>query len=371
VNPKIKERWERAARDPGALIQELKKARGQKAVGMVLTDVPAELVHAAGAMPVALLGRETPFRHADKRLQGFACAYSRTLMELMENGSYDFLDGIITPYACDTTRCLDLIIKYINKYAYQDCLRLPKRTAAEGVDSYFRAELKRLGQALGRFTGVEPNQDRLSHSIALFNRVRARLRELRAGGMSTPQYLTLVRGAMTLPPEETLALLEQTGPASPAGVPGRFRVVVAGKVPMPEGLLETIEAAGLTIIEDHLVVAGRWVAADVPEGADPWEGLTQRQLSMLPFAGIWDGRPSRAAYLLERVRLTNAHGAIFLLQKFCEPAELDVPGIREEAEKQGVPLLVLESDYSPAGLPIIKTRVEAFAEMLTERQGER
>jgi len=129
-----------------------------------------------------------------------------------------------------------------------------------------------------------------------------------------------------------------------------------------------MERAGLWIVEDHLVVGGRWAAAMVPGADDPWEALIERQLKLLPFAGIWDERPSRASYLIDRVRKLDADAAVFLIQKFCEPAEIDYPGIREELEKEGIPLLAIETDYRESSLEPIKTRVEAFVEMLKGRK---
>jgi benzoyl-CoA reductase subunit C len=377
VEREVKKQLERAWRETATVVGDLKKKSGAKAVGLVLTDVPHELVHAAGALPVALLGQEVEFLHADKHVQGFACTYSRTVVELAENGGFKHLDGIIIPYACDTTRCLDLIFKYMNKYAFTDCIRLPKRTNADGVNAYYRGELERLGRALSAFTGVEATDVRLGQSIALYNRVRALLAKLRgalragAKGLTAGEYLSAVRAAMVLPPEASTPLLEEAvaavGPDD-SGVDGRPRVVVAGKLPEPVGLFEAIEQAGLRIIEDHLVVGGRWILATVPETGDPMDALVLRQLGRLPFAGIWDERDSRGSYLLERVRETGAHGAIFLVQKFCEPAELDFPGIKEEADKLGVPILLLETDFRPATLETIRTRIEAFAEMLKAKR---
>jgi benzoyl-CoA reductase subunit C len=373
MDAKLKARLESAWRDPAASVGALKQKSAAKAVGLALTDVPHELVHAAGALPMSILGRDVPFLNADRRIQGFACAYSRTLIELSENGALDFLDGIIIPYACDVTRCLDLIFKHSNKFTFTDCVRLPKRTTADGAPEYFRGELARVGAALAKLTGIEPTDARLTASIAAYNNVRALLAKLRAAlrvgarGLTASEYMSAVRAAMVVPPEASTPLLEQAvadiGPEEhPAN--GRPKVIIAGKMAEPPELFDLIEAAGLRIVEDHLVVGGRWILATVPENLPPLEALVQRQLGLLPFAGIWDHRPSRADYLLSRVKETNSAAAIFLVQKNCEPAELDLPGIKQQAAAAKVPILSLETDFSAASLSPIKTRIEAFAEML-------
>ena len=370
MEKKIKEQLDRAWQDPAGAATAWKAKTSGKAIGLCHTDVPEELVHAAGALPMTIMARDIAIQKADKHLQSFACTYSRSVVELYEQGELGYLDGIIMPYACDTTRCLDLVFKFAAGLAFYDCLRIPKRVSAEGVKKYFRAELERLAQNLSAFTGQEITNARLGASIKQFNRVRlllARLQEaVRDRAISASDYFSAVRAALVLPPEDSETLLKQAAETmGGAKANGKGpRVIVAGKVPQPPGIIGVIEKAGLLIVEDHLVVGGRWVAAMAPEGTEPWDALIERQLNRLPFAGIWDRRPSRSAYLQERVKAMGANAVVFLVQKFCEPAELDYPGIKEELTKAGVPMLVLDSDYSPGSLDGLKTRVEAFAEML-------
>jgi benzoyl-CoA reductase/2-hydroxyglutaryl-CoA dehydratase subunit BcrC/BadD/HgdB len=307
----------------------------------------------------------------DKHLQGFACSYSRTVVELTMAGEYKDLDGIVIPYACDTTRCLDLVFKFTEDFAFTDCLRIPKRNDADGLDKYFRAELGRLAAHLGEFTGQAVTGESLAAAIKDYNRVRALAGRARAKAMSgavpASGYFAAVRAAMALPVEESeplLADLAESWKDKTAAPNGGPKVVLAGKLPEPPGVVDVIAKAGLSIVEDHLTVGGRWVEAQVDETIDPWEGLIKRQVSRLPFAGIWDCRPSRASYLIDRVKATGADGVVFMVQKFCEPAELDYPGIRQDLDAAGIPMLQVETDFRATSLEVVRTRVEAFAEML-------
>ncbi len=369
----LKEQIRSAWRKPEDSIKAIKNESGKKAIGLVLTDVPPELVHAAGAIPVTLLGKEVAFNLADKHMQGFACSYSRGVVELAEGGELDFIDGVIIPYACDTTRCMDLIFKFMDSIEYYDCLRIPRRVNADGVEKYYLKELERLAASLSKYTGVQITDEILSNSVKLYNQVRSALQKardaLRQGkdGITPSEYFDLVRAAMVLPPEKSLEMLSQAvdgiGQAKANGGP---RVVVAGKIPEPAELIGIIEKSDVSIIEDHLVIGGRWVERSVAEDENPWTALVKRQLCSLPFSGIWDENDNRASYLIRRVEELKADGAIFLVQKFCEIAEIDYPGIKEELDKKGIPMLVIETDFRVASLEPVKTRVEAFAEMLKE-----
>ncbi|MFO8056449.1 MAG: 2-hydroxyacyl-CoA dehydratase family protein [bacterium] len=358
--------WRRQADHMAGFRQET----GRPVMGLVLTDVPEELVYAAGAVPTTLLARDVSFQAADKHLQGFACSYSRSLVERVEQGELDFLDGLIIPYACDTTRCLDLIFKYMDRFGFYDCLRIPKRVNARGMEKYFRAELQRLSSALSSFTGVEVTDARLQEAISSYNRVRGllqRLREgVREGRIPASKYLSAVKSAMVLPPEQSAGPLESLAEESAlqsSEEKGR-RVIVGGKMAEPPGLLDLLSGSGLFVVEDHLTVGGRWAASLVPEDGDPWDALIKRQSQRLPFSGIWDGRPSRASHLVERARELKADGVVYLVQKFCEPSEIDYPGIRRELEREGLPVLELETDLGESSLENVRTRVDAFAEML-------
>lgn len=370
----LRKKFDRAWAEPYESVKSWKDKNGGKAVGLVLTDVPEELVLAAGALPMSVLAAEVPIQHADRHFQGFACSYSRSVIELAERGDLSFLDGLIMPYICDTTRCMDLVFKFMKKFEYYDCLRIPRRDSGSGVGKYYRAELTRLGQSLAGFTGVEVTEEKLSDAIKAYNRVRSLLAQLRQAlrekkGISFADYISAVRAAMVLHPEHSEPLLKEAAGAQgrAASKNGKPRVVAAGKLMEPFGLTELIEESGLEVVEDHLAVGGRWVESRASESGDPWEALVSRQTSRLPLSGIWSDRPHRASYLIERVKELHADGAVLMVQKFCEPIEIDYPGVKEEMDKQGVPLLAIETDYRKASLEPVRTRVEAFAEMLREK----
>lgn len=374
MQKELRAKLDRAWQDQPATARNWKSKTGGKAIGLALTDVPEELVWAAGALPVTLFARDLPIQLADRHLQGFACGYSRSLVEQVERGDLNYLDGMIMPYACDTTRCLDLIFRYLQRPGFYDCLRIPKRVTFEGLKTYFRAELSRLAGSLAAFTGKKIDDAALAAAIKAYNRSRRLLARLRDGlrqgqdGLAAADYISAVRAAMSLPPDESAALLAAAvdGLGAPAAK-AKPKVVVAGKMAEPPELIELLESAGLWVVEDHLTVGGRWVEAAARENGDPWLALIERHQARLPFHGIWNAEPNRGSYLSRRIQELKAQGAVVLVQKFCEPLELDVPGIKEVLERDGIPLLAVETDLRPQSLEPVRTRAEAFAEMLRGR----
>ena len=252
----LRGKLDRAWQDQVSAVKEWKAKTGGKAIGLPLTDAPEELVWAAGALPVTIFGRDVPIQHADKHLQGFACGYSRSLTEQIERGDLDYLDGLIMPYACDTTRCLDLIYRHMKCFGFYDCIRLPKRITSEGVRTYYTAELKRVAEALAAFTGKKIDDAALSAAIKAYNSVRSGLLKLRSAlaegrdGVTTADYLSAVRAAMSLAPDVSAPLLTEA--AADLGSPAtskKPRVVLAGKMAEPHELADLLEAAGLTAMQ--------------------------------------------------------------------------------------------------------------------------
>lgn len=374
MNREWLERFEALSRDAAGNVARWKERTGGKAVGWTLTDVPEELILAAGALPVAVLAEGVTPGAADRHFQGFACSYTRSVLELLASDSLSFLDGLIVPYICDTTRAMDLVVKFHRFVPFGECLRIPKTTVGAGVVAYYREELNRLAQSLASLTGVYPDASRLREAIQLMNRLRGKLDRLRRllrerpGRILAAEYFAALRASLVLAKPEAIDLLDRflaevqnRGPAAAAGP----SVLLAGKVAEPPALVELIESSGLRVVDDLLVLGGRYVTAGVEVKLEPLTALARRQVEQWPMVGVWDHRPRRADFLRERVADSGAQGVIFLVQKFCEPWEIDYPGLKEELDRAGIPSLRLESEYQMSSLEPLRTRLEAFAEMLS------
>jgi benzoyl-CoA reductase/2-hydroxyglutaryl-CoA dehydratase subunit BcrC/BadD/HgdB len=76
------------------------------------------------------------------------------------------------------------------------------------------------------------------------------------------------------------------------------------------------------------------------------------------------GLTDRADHLVRLVRERRAQGVIFFLLKFCDPHAFDYPYLKEALDRARVPSLLLEvEDRLPADGQL-RTRFEAFVEMI-------
>ena len=82
------------------------------------------------------------------------------------------------------------------------------------------------------------------------------------------------------------------------------------------------------------------------------------------------GHPAKIVLLDHVFQLVDElgiDGVIFYTLKFCDPFLYDVPVLKGQLADRGVPSLMLEGDYTPGTLGRVKTRIQAFIEMLGEK----
>ena len=89
---------------PYRVLSEYKK-QGKKVIGMLPYYAPAELVVAAGMVPMGIWGsNKKTIALAKEYCATFYCTIAQLALEMLLDGTMDDLDGIITPTICDTLR---------------------------------------------------------------------------------------------------------------------------------------------------------------------------------------------------------------------------------------------------------------------------
>jgi len=132
-------------------------------------------------------------------------------------------------------------------------------------------------------------------------------------------------------------------------------------------LFEVIAQAGARGVGDLLDLGERYFAVDAAEDGAPLEALAARLLALVPPPPQYPPQRTRAAPRLSLVQTRSADGVIFVRQKFCEPHGFDYVQLSHALDRVGVPHLLVELEQaSQAGQ--LRTRIEAFVEMLTTNQ---
>ena len=342
---------------------------GTKIIGYFCTYTPVEIIHAAGFLPVRILGGRGPVTGADSLVPTFVCPYMRMALDKALAGGRSYLSGIVQGYTCDVACGLVRIWQENLPGALFHTIPLPYNDSPD-ARRFFRAALAEAAEKLN-LIGGSFTEERLDASILLYEDVRGAMRELfrfRAEnrlGLSAAELLSVIlAGFVTRPEEYRLMLHDLTDqvPTMAAARPG-LPVLVSGSVLEEPAVLEVIEAAGGRIAADDLCTGFRCVQPPVDRAADPVEWLMDRTFRRIPCPAR-SRAEERLQLLLGLVAESGARGVIFPLQKFCTPHLADLPTLMKGLREQGIPSVVLEMEEAGLNEGSLKTRVEAFFEML-------
>ena len=72
----------------------------------------------------------------------------------------------------------------------------------------------------------------------------------------------------------------------------------------------------------------------------------------------------RVDQVIKEYKASGAHGLIYYSLQFCHTYNIEEVKIRQACEKEGIPYMFIESDYSPEDVGQLQTRVEAFLEQI-------
>ena len=89
-------------------VKQWKKDSGGKAIGFLPVYVPREIIHAAGMLPVGIMGGgdQMEIIRGDAYFQSYICHIPRSTIELGLSGRLDCMDGVLFPAICDVVRNL-------------------------------------------------------------------------------------------------------------------------------------------------------------------------------------------------------------------------------------------------------------------------
>ena len=324
---------------------------GRKAIGYMPVYVPRELIHAAGMLPVGILGGGDALEviQGDAYYQSYICRIPRSTIELGLTGRLDCLDGMLFPSICDVIRNLSGMWQILFKDKYVKYIDVPQNYIDSIGGNFYIQEMQTLREDLGKLRGSAITDAELNASIAVYNDNRVAIDELykyraaKPWQAPTSEVYLLLRAGMVLPPEEHTVLVREYLAATEA-VPrpkrDNARVVINGSFceQPPLALIKSIEMSGCYIVDDDFMLVTRWLLDEVPANANPLDELSKAFLhrSATTAAKYDTTREEKGMFLLKQVKTRGAEGVIFAAPSFCDPALLERPMLQDVmAQAQG------------------------------------
>jgi len=371
-----------AAASARAYALSWKDRTGRKVVGSFPMHFPAELVQAAGGLPVVLQEVADEITVGHGVIFPFYCGFTRSTVDQAASGTLDFADGIVFGDTCvQILGAADVVrmeLPDINVYFFQLLACMRDSWTEENVYDTLSKSRRGVEQMLD----TEITDDALWSAIHLFNQNRSLIREIYDLRRRNPDLLTavelqtIVKSSMIMDKTEHTGLLQRVVSGLRERAPGQdrsVRVFVSGHMchaPKPE-ILNLIEEAGAIIADDDLYTGFRYVSTDIEGEGDPILAMVRGYMAKnakVPDPTKIDPEVDWEGYLLKAVAASRSQGMIILMPKYCEPHYYYYPEIKEAFEAQGVPHLLIETDHEEAPLESLRTRIETFVELARQRE---
>jgi benzoyl-CoA reductase subunit C len=372
---------DRYYQDYGGRARELKK-QGKRIIGYLCAFTPVEIITAAGFIPFRIKGDvNEPITKADAEMETIVCPLVRSCFDVSLKGKYEFLDGIVIPHACDSICRTYDVWKYTLDLPYSHLINMPHATDEPSLD-FYKAELNTFRRSLSRFAGREISDQSLTQAISLYNQNRAKVRELYELRKTNPPLISgtevakLLIAGVSIPVAEATELInsviEEIKQRGRVLAAKSARLMVVGAQVDNITFIDLIENSGAWVVADDLCPGAREFFSDVAVTPDPIDGIAERYLRKIYCGRTFrERRGSYQEYLEQRfghigrfIRDFKVDGVVLYIYRYCDPFGFEVPAMKSYIESEGTPVLYLEDGYSMSTIGRLRTRIQAFLELL-------
>lgn len=367
--------------DYGSRARELKSS-GRNVIGYLSALCPVEIITAAGVVPIRLKGVVSEaVTKADAYMETIICPFVRNVFDAALKGKYEYLDGMVLPHQCDSIDRTYDVWSYSLEFPYWHFINYPH--LADDPSIKFTNEILRIFiRTLETYTGKSITDEALADAVRAHNQNRQTMRalyDLRKDDVpciSGTEMMKVLIAAMSLPVDESTALIksviEEVGNRPPVSGNKTGRIMLVGDQIDDVAIVDAIESADAFLVMDDLSTGSKMYWGDVEVTPDPIQGITDRYLKKLKFPTTFvaagntyaENLEARFGHMRQYIKDFKVNGTILFIYKYCDPYGFEVPAIKSFIESAGTPVLYIEDEYSTSSLGRIKTRIEAFLEMI-------
>ena len=364
-------------------LQQAKEA-GKKVVGQYCIYSPLEIALAAGAIPVSLCGtKNDSIPVAETMLPRSLCPLIKSSFGFALQDSCPYLaasDIVVADTTCDGKKKM---YEMLSELKQMHVIHLPNIPDRERSLESWREELVRFKEALEERFGVKITDEKLRESIHILNQERSQMAQLYELGKLDPpaatglqmrsvltaEYFMLDKKNKLEKTERMLKLMREQweageGPYKPDQHPLRILVSGAGIDGVVNKTLGVIEELGAAIVcyEGCCGIMNMRRPIDESPEADPMTAIADKYLEV-PCA-VMSPNTRRFEQLRSTLAEWKVDGVISITVHACTPFDVENKTIGDICAEEGVPFLHVRTDYSPGDEGQLRTRIEAFLEML-------
>lgn len=381
--PEHFEDFAEARREGFLKVKELKDS-GKNVCGCFCQYTPAEIIRAAGLYQVGLCGKSAaPIKTAETRLPANLCPLIKSSYghALEQSCPYAyFSDVVVGETTCDGKKKM---YELLGELKPMQVIHLPNIPDHERSLEMWVSELRIFAKGLEDKFQTTITEDGLNESIEWCNKERIQAARIYELGRYEPPAITGIRMHDIMEGEQYMfdpqekydkinAILDQceknwhNGEAPFAPDPKRPRIIVSGTGlgGTAEKTIHVVEELGGAVVcyEGCSGISSRRRLIDEDRSRDPYLRIAEKYIEV-PCAVV-SPNTRRLEQVAETVREWNADGIVSITLHSCNPFAIETENIRRVCNQMGIPLLHIETDFTPGDEAQIRTRLGAFLEMI-------
>lgn len=351
------------------------KKNSGKVIGYVCCQVPKELIMAAGFLPFRIRGTGSTSTELAEKYTGFTCcSFPRHFFNQVLKGKYDFLDGAVFTNNCDHYRRLfDNWKRSGINTPFMHMISNPKRIAEQAVLWYID-EMTALIEHMQEHFKITVSDDNIREAIRLSNKTRRlqrKIYELRKGEnppISGADTLSIMVASTAMPLDQYNVKLENllNELKNIKGEKKDLRLMIISSCLDNPVFVEMIEDMAGTVVTDFTCFGTKIMWNDINEDTEnPYRALAEYHLSGSPSCPrLYGDHSRRLAHVMNLIKEYKVDGVIGDWLIFCDTWSVFHHMLKQDLEQAGIPFLMMEREYIPSFMGQLKTRVQAFAEIL-------
>ncbi|SHH40327.1 double-cubane-cluster-containing anaerobic reductase [Sporanaerobacter acetigenes] len=365
----------------GARIMELENARkeGRKVIGTFCVFVPDEIILAANAISVGLCGgSQFWIEDGEKVLPKNLCPLIKAFTGAKVSRTCPYFqscDLLIGETTCDGKK---KAWEILNDYTPVHVMELPQMKRTQNYELWVE-EIKLLIERIEELTGNKVTVEALKEAVIINNRKRRALKRLYDLRKNTPSpisgldSLLISQIAFYDDPKRFIEkvnelcdeLEERVKTMKPSG---KKRIMVTGTpMALPNWKLHSIvEGLDAEIVVEETCTGTRYFENEVAEDGETMDEILKNLADR--YMGVncacFTPNEGRIEDVLRYAKEYNVDGVINYNLSFCHTYGVEYNKVEKALKDSNIPVIMIETDYSEGDTGQIKTRVEAFLEMI-------
>lgn len=368
------------ARKAGFIKMKELKEKGARVVGVFCSFVPVEILMAGGAVNASLCASsEQPIPAAETKLPRNLCplikaSYGFALTDTCPY--FYFADLIVGETTCDGKKKM---FELMNELKETYVMQLPAQRNERGLDLW-KKEIIALKEKLEDFYGIQITEEDIKKAIRLKNRERkAMLRFMELGKLypspiSGYEISTVsdslgfnfdMEDRIRRVEERTKEVLKDWEENYKGKTSKRPRLLITG---CPNGgvrdkIIRTVEEMGADVVAFDSCSGTREKVEEVDETMPVFDALAKKYLNIN--CSVMSPNDSRQGYIKEMIHDYQVDGVVEIILQSCHTYNIEAHFVKRTVEAEGIPYLMIETDYSKSDQGQIATRLQALLETLS------